>query len=400
MRPFDGIRIVDLTQILAGPYCTYQLGLLGAEVIKIELPGQGDWIRVTGLDPELRQARMGTHFLSQNAGKRSVTVNMKDGRGRDIVRKLVETGDVFVENFRPGAAERLGLSYEDVRALKPDIVYCSLSAYGQDGPWSHRKGYDHVLQGTTGIMSLTGTPETGPIKAGLPFIDYATGLNGAFAISAALFERRTTGEGRRIDIAMLDSTLLLMSNIVADYLIAGVMPELVGNEPQSRSPTAGVFDAKDRPILIAANSDVQYRGLMTALGLADLIDDPKFADHRSRLANKPELRRIVNDALKARSGEEWEEILDGADVPAGLIRNIAEVMAADGQARARGIFQEMVLPGHDRGIGVPTAGFKVDGDVVKPEGPPPEVGADTDAVLTEIGYGAAEIAELRDAGVV
>jgi len=400
MRPFDGIRIVDLTQILAGPYCTYQLGLLGAEVIKIELPGQGDWVRLTGIDPELAKAGMGTHFLSQNAGKKSVTVNMKDDRGCDIVKKLIETADVFVENFRPGAAKRLGLAYEDVCEIKPDIVYCSLSAYGQDGPISHRKGYDHVLQGTTGIMSLTGTPETGPIKAGLAFIDYATGLNGAFAISSALFERAKTGKGQNIDVAMLDSTLLMMSNIVTEHVTTGHVPELMGNEPQSRSPTAGLFDAKDRPILIAANSDVQFRAFMSALGLEDLVKDPRFYNHLARLDNKPELRQIVNDALKTKTGEEWEKLLESVDVPAGVIRNIEEVMAENGQARARGISQEMVLPEHNRQIGVPTVGFKVNGDVVAATSPPPELGSDTETVLAEIGYSDSEVSELRDAGVI
>jgi crotonobetainyl-CoA:carnitine CoA-transferase CaiB-like acyl-CoA transferase len=400
MRPYEGIRIVDLTQILAGPYCTYQLGLLGAEIIKIEMPGQGDWVRVTGVDPALAKAGMGTHFLAQNAGKKSVTVNMKDERGLGIIKKLIATADVFVENFRPGAAKRLGLAYEDVKAIKPDIVYCSLSAYGQDGPISHRKGYDHVLQGTTGVMSLTGTPETGPTKAGLPFIDYATGLNGAFAVSAALFERQKTGKSQRVDIAMLDSTLLMMSNIITDYMITGFVPELFGNEAQSRSPTAGLFDAKDRPILIAANAQVQFRALMKALGQEEVPDDPRFSTHHARIENKAALREIVNDALKARTGEEWEALLESVDVPAGLIRNIAEVMAEDGQAVARGISQRMTLPGHDREIGVPTVGFKANGEVVAADTPPPELGADTDGVLAEIGYSEGDIAELRGAGVI
>ena len=400
MRPYEGIRIVDLTQILAGPYCTYQLGLLGAEVIKIELPGQGDWVRVTGVDPALAKAGMGTHFLAQNAGKKSVTVNMKDERGLGIIKKLIATADVFVENFRPGAAKRLGLAYEDVKAIKPDIVYCSLSAYGQDGPISHRKGYDHVLQGTTGVMSVTGTPETGPTKAGLPFIDYATGLNGAFAVSAALFKRQKTGKSQRVDIAMLDSTLLMMSNIITDYMITGFVPELFGNEAQSRSPTAGLFDAKDRPILIAANAQVQFRALMKALGREEVPDDPRFSTHHARIENKAALQEIVNDALKAKTGEEWEALLESVDVPAGLIRNIAEVMAEDGQAVARGISQRMTLPGHDREIGVPTVGFKANGEVIAADTPPPELGADTDGVLTEIGYSDGDIAKLRDAGVI
>lgn len=400
MRPFEGIRIVDLTQILAGPYCTYQLGLLGAEVIKVELPGQGDWVRVTGVDPDLAKAGMGTHFLSQNAGKKSITVNMKDERGLGIVKKLIETADVFVENFRPGAAKRLGLSYEDVRALKPDIVYCSLSAYGQDGPFSHRKGYDHVLQGTTGVMSVTGTPETGPTKAGLPFIDYATGLNGAFAVSAALYERQKTGKSQRVDIAMMDSTLMMMSNIITDYMITGFVPELFGNEAQSRSPTAGLFEAKDRKILIAANADVQFRALMKALGHEDVPEDPRFNSHHARIENKAALQQIVNDALKAKTGEEWEALLESVDVPAGLVRNITEVMAENGQAMARGISQRMTLPGHDREIGVPTVGFKANGDVIAAETPPPELGADTESVLAEIGYSDSDIAGLREAGVI
>lgn len=400
MHPFDSIRILDLTQILAGPYCTYQLGLLGAEVIKVERPGQGDWVRTTGVDPTLATEGMGTHFLSQNAGKKSVTVDMRHEKGLEIIQKLILTSDVFVENFRPGAADRLGLSYQNVQKLKSDIIYCSLSAYGQDGPFSDRKGYDHVLQGTTGVMSLTGTPESGPTKAGLPFVDYATGLNGAFAISAALFERQKTGKGQHLDVAMMDSTLLMMSNIITDYMTTGLEPGLFGNEAQSQSATAALFEANDRKILIAANSDLQFRALMQALGCEKVANDQKYINHQSRLKNKEELRNIVNNALKSKNGEEWEKILESADVPAGLIRNIPEVMMDAGQAMARGISQRMTLAGNNREVSVPTLGFKVNGDVIAARTPPPELGIDTEKILVEVGYNQIEISALKKFGVI
>jgi crotonobetainyl-CoA:carnitine CoA-transferase CaiB-like acyl-CoA transferase len=400
MQPFAGIRVVDLTRILAGPYGTYQLALLGAEVIKIEIPGDGDWTRVTGVDPDLVEARMGTHYLTQNAGKKSVTLNMRDPRGIEILRKLIATADVFVENFRPGAAGRLGLAYDDVRAIRPDVVYCSLSAYGQTGPWSHRKGYDHVLQGVSGIMSVTGSPETGPMKTGAAFIDYATGLNAAFAITAAVLERNRTGESQRVDVAMLDTTLLLMANMITDYKTCGYVTPPMGNEPQSRSPSAGLFQAKDGPLLIAANGENQYETLMRLLGLEALLDDPRYRERPTRIANKESLRAAINAKLAARTAAEWETILEDAEVPAGQVRSFPQVFAEGGQAEARGVFATMDLPGRNRTIGVPSVGFWANGAAVAPANPPPELGAHTDAVLAGLGYDPDAIAALRGDGVI
>ena len=398
-KPFDGIRILDFTQVFAGPFASYQLSLMGADVIKVERPGGEDFRRSVPNDDWVGKS-MSPGWMAVNANKRDVSFDLKNPKSIEIIKRLAKNADVVMENFRPGVMDRLGIGYEALSAVNPKLIYCALSGFGQSGPEKNTPAYDGKIQAVSGIMSITGHEEMGPTRAGFAVCDALTGMTGAFAIASAIRQRDQTGKGQMIDVAMLDSTLLMMSNIVTEHVTTGHVPELMGNEPQSRSPTAGLFDAKDRPILIAANSDVQFRAFMSALGLEDLVEDPRFYNHLARLDNKPELRQIVNNALKTKTGEEWEELLESVDVPAGVIRNIEEVMAENGQARARGISQEMALPKHNRQIGVPTVGFKVNGDVVAAAAPPPELGSDTETVLAEIGYSKSEVSELRDAGVI
>ena len=265
-NPLGGITVVDLTQVLAGPYCTYQLALLGADVIKIEPPHQGEWMRVQGLSPGLSEHGLGLGFCVQNANKRFLTVNLKEPRGLAIVMQLAATADVFVENFRPGVADRLGLGYEAIAACNPTIIYASISAYGQDGPLGHRGAYDHVVQAMAGIMSTTGMPGSGPTKVGAPYIDYAAGLNGAFAIMAALHERHRTGQSQRVDVAMLDTALLLMANHLVQVAMTGENPAKTGNEAFSGAPSSGCYATQDGLLMLAANNERQFVALCTAIG--------------------------------------------------------------------------------------------------------------------------------------
>jgi formyl-CoA transferase len=398
-QPLTGIRVVDLSQVLAGPYATYQLALLGAEVIKIEKPGAGDWTRAGAGLPGLEGAGMGTGFLTQNAGKRSVALDLKHPAGLEIAERLVGTADIFVENLRPGKAAGLGLSFERVKALKPGIVYCSISAFGQDGPIGHRGAYDHVVQGMSGIMRTTGTASSGPTKVGAPYIDYSTGLNAAFAIVSALHETRRTGEAVHVDVAMLDTAMLLMANLMTRNLSEGWVPAPSGNAAWSGSPSSGAFETADGILMVAANTDDQFRALTAAAERPEWLDDPRWNEPSVRAENAESLRDALAARFRDETADHWEQTLDGAGVPAARIRGIDEVLA-EAQLSQRGIAVAQSVPGAEVPAHVPSLGFKADGAVVAPAAPPPRLGADTEAVLAELGFTDNDIAHLKDTGAI
>jgi crotonobetainyl-CoA:carnitine CoA-transferase CaiB-like acyl-CoA transferase len=398
-QPLTGLRVVDLTQVLAGPYAAYQLGLMGAEVLKIETPGSGDWSRTVGHLPELNAYGMGLTYLTQNANKKSVTLDLKTSEGLAIMKRLLASADVFIENFRPGTVARLGLPFDAVREIKPGIVYCSISAFGQDGEFSHRPAYDHVVQGMCGIMKTTGTTDTGPQKVGAPYIDYATGLNAAFAIVSALHETRRTGNAIHLDVAMLDTSMLLMASLLTSHLTAGWVPAPSGNEAWSQSPSSGAFETKDGLLMIAANNDKQFRALCTGLGRMDILENARWREPKARQANAAALRAELVAIFKSDKASNWEKALDAAGVPAAKVRSLDE-MLAEGHSRSRGITHAMRWTGEPRDIHVPTLGFKVDGEVVAPTTAPPALGDDTREVLKGLGYTEAELQRLKDAGVI
>ena len=398
-QPLAGIRVIDLTQVLAGPYAAYQLGLMGAEVLKIEMPGEGDWSRERGEMPELNGEGMGLAYLTQNANKKSVALNLKTKDGLAIVKRLIEDADVFIENFRPGAVARLGLSFEAVRALNPRIVYCSISAFGQDGEMSHRPAYDHVIQGMSGIMKTTGSAQTGPQKVGAPYVDYATGLNAAFAIVSALHQTRRTGEAVHLDVAMLDTSMLLMASLVTSHLNAGWMPKPAGNEAWSQSPSSGAFETADGLLMVAANNDRQFRALCAGLGRDDILEDARWRDPQARRANAAALRAELVRVFRSDTAEAWERALDAAGVPAARVRSLDETLA-ESHAHARAFTRPLRWSRQPQDIHLPTLGFKVDGEVVAATAPPPELGADTCAVLRALGYGEAELDRLAADAVI
>ncbi|MEZ5740064.1 MAG: CoA transferase [Burkholderiaceae bacterium] len=314
--PLKGIRVIDLTQVLAGPYATYQLALMGAEVIKVEPTTQGDWTRVGSAVPGHDAPGMGAGYLTQNADKQTLAVDLKSPQGLAIVQQLIAGADVFVENFKPGTAARLGLSFEAVSAVNDKILYCSISAYGQDGPISHRPAYDHVVQGMCGIMRSTGTADTEPNKVGAPYIDYATGLNAAFAIVSALHEQRARPRAVHLDVAMLDSSLLLMASMLTQALTLGMQHRATGNEAHSRSPSSGAFETTDGMLMVAANNERQFRDLCKALGHPEWLTDERWATPQARARHVDPLRQLIEAKMRTRSAAQWEALLDKASVPA------------------------------------------------------------------------------------
>lgn len=396
--PLSGVRVLECASVIAGPYCSYILTLLGAETIKIERPSQGDWMRSQGGDAALTAAGLGSMFLSCNAGKRSVALNLKDPRGVKIAKEIAARVDVMIENWRPGTARRLGVGFEDIKAVNPRIVYCSISGFGQDGPMSPRAAYDHTVQAVSGIMSVTGTPDTAPSRTGPPLIDYLTGLSAAVGILAALRERDRTGEAQAVDVGMLDCAVAAMGSIISAHINGGIPAAPIGNAAASGAPSSGLFPTRTVPLTVVANTEDQFAALCRTLGRPDLVADPRFREPATRKRNQDVLRKIIAACLAERSAIEWEDALSAEGVPAGAVRSVSELLA-EAHISARDLLRRVALPGQGRDACLPAAGFKLNGSRVGPERGPPMLAADNDAVLAELGYDLSERRALRQDGV-
>jgi crotonobetainyl-CoA:carnitine CoA-transferase CaiB-like acyl-CoA transferase len=380
-RPFEGIRVIDVTHVLAGPFAAYQLAVLGADVIKVEHPDDPDQSRGAGTDKELNRRNMGTAFLTQGSNKRSITLDLKQGKDRELLKKLVATADVFVENYRPGAFEALGLGYEALAAINPRLIYASFSAFGQSGPRGQQTAYDHVIQATSGIMAMTGTPEAHPVKFGSPAVDYATGMTGAFALSAALFQRERTGKGQRIDMAMLDVALILASSHLTGYLRNGVHPKPNGN----RNPhaTNSAYATKDGLVMLGASNLRQQRRLWTLLDRPDMIKKT----NEERDADREREAALLTEIMMTRSADEWEGFLQARHVPAARVRTMGEALA-DPQLASRGIIHRHEGgPGIEGGFGVPLAAFTFAHGGPQIDSAPPALGQHNDEILNELARG-------------
>ncbi len=390
MKPLDGVKVIDMTHVLAGPYCGYQLGLLGADVIKVESP-YGDMIRLWGDDPAQLEQGITNNFAAQNAGKRSLCVDIKKPAGAEIVRKLADQADVFIENFRPGTMKKFDLDYDTVMSRNGRIIYVSISAFGQDGPHGHRPGFDDVIQATSGFMSINVRGD-GPIRTGGPVLDYSTGMQAAAATMAALLLRDKTGESQRVDIAMQDVAMLLMNrNTSAAATTGSALPP-----PGNREGTMlGRFKTKDGYVMLAGYLPHHCKSICKAIGLDDLaaLDTATFYQRAE------EVERRVEERLLEKSSEEWDGIFSRAGVVAGGVRDLVEVFET-GQPNARGLVSDV---GSAAGpFKVTTAGYRINNQVFAADRDlgVPKLGEQTGAILADLGYEDGDIREFLEAGVV
>lgn len=369
---------------------------MGAEVIKVESPNGGDLARQLGADPELNARNMGVSFLAQNAGKKSVTVNLKSDTGKALFLKLLASAHVLVENFRPGVMERLGLGHETLRARHPELVYCAISGFGQDGPWVQRPAYDQIVQGLSGAMSITGDADTAPLRVGFPIADTVGGLTAAMAICAALNARP---RGGFLDVSMLESTLATMGWVISNYLATGIEPSANGNENATSAPS-GTFRTGDGPINIAANKDDQWQALARHLDCADLLDRPDYATREDRKRNRLALRAELEQALARKPAEVWAEELNAIGVPAGPVLSVPQILAHP-QVRDRGFLTSFAdVPGVGRDVTVVGTGIKLDGASPQVATPPPELGQHNTQVWGALGVAPDEIDRLKREGAL
>ena len=392
-NPLRGIRVLDLTNVLAGPFACHQLAHMGADVIKVETRNGGDLARQLGADPDLNRRYMGVSFLAQNPGKRSITIDLKHPAGKEVFCKLVRTADVLVENFRPGVMKRLGLGFEELLRENARLIYCAISGFGQDGPLRDLPAYDQIIQGMSGVMSITGAPENAPYRVGYPMADTIGGITAAFAVAAALADRERAG-GTFIDVSMLEAVMATMGWAVSNHLIAGQEPKPMGNENVTASPS-GTFRTGDGLLNIAANKQEQFEAVCRVVGRPELITDTRFNDRQSRLQHRFELKAALEDAMATKSTDEWWRLLNQAGVPAGPVYSVPQALAHP-QVAERGMVGSFEnAPGVGRDIRLVRTGFKVNGHAPRVDAPPPTLGQHSDEILSSLGYSSEQIAALR-----
>jgi crotonobetainyl-CoA:carnitine CoA-transferase CaiB-like acyl-CoA transferase len=400
-RPFEGVTILDFTQVLAGPYGTFQFATMGANVVKVERREGEDLryldMRRTPVTSKLRDQGLMPRWQAINAGKRSLTLNLQKPEAVEIVKRLAADADVVTENFRPGVMDRLGIGYDALSAINPRLIYCAISAFGQTGPERLGAGYDGKVQAMSGLMAMTGHASTGPTRAGFAVCDVIAGQTAAFAIASALYQRGQTGKGQMIDVSMLEAALAFMSSEIADYTLTDVKPQLNGNRAVSLVPTADLFQTGDGYILLAVNFERQVIALMKALGLSGILADPRFSDELARQQNEQALREIIETSLARRTAREWEKILNDAGAPCASIWGLEEVIDHP-QIVSRQALHEVETPlGPRRMAGL---GFKLAHGEGRIDRSAPRLGQHTEDILIQAGYTAPEIARLRAAEVV
>lgn len=397
MKILENIRVLDLTNVLAGPFATLQLALMGAEVIKIENPQGGDLARKLGNVPEYSKMGMGTSFLAQNSNKKSMTLNLKSEEGKEIFRKLLRISDVVVENFKAGVMDKLGFSYEKMCEINPKIIYCAISGFGQTGPLADRPAYDQIIQGMSGVMAVNGDERLNPLRCGFPICDTVGGLTAAFAIVSALFQRERTGEGQFIDVALMDSIMPLLGWTASNLMIGGQDPIPMGNENFTAAPS-GTFKTKDGYINIAANEQKQWEALADILGLSELKTDPRFQEREARKKNRYILKDIIEQKLAENTTDYWVKVLIEKDVPCGEILSLREALDSP-QVKHRETIGEIEVEGIGKVklFNLPTKFSKVE---CKIETPPPRFSQHTREILKGLGYTDEEINNFKEKGVI
>ena len=394
-QALTGVRILDFSQVLAGPFATQLMAQLGAQVVKVEQPVGGDMTR--GLMSASSDG-MAPSFLAANLGKRSLTLDLKNPKAKEIVHKLVAEADVLVENFKPGTIERLGFGFEAMKAIKPDLVYASISGFGQTGPRANLPAFDGAIQAYSGMMSISGHAETGPVRSGYFSVDMSTALNAAFAITAALLRRTNTGEGQRVDVSMLDTAMFMQSPQMTGYLVSGKAPELNGNASPTKQPTSNVFASSNGYVQVIAMKETQVQALFTELGMPERYAE--FNEPTVRLARRDEVHGLIAPMIAAQTTEYWLEALDAIGVPVSAIQDFPTI-AEEPQLAHREVFVEQAHHLHpNQSVKVVRAAHVAEPGNPSIQGPTPTLGAHTDDILGELGYSVDQIKAMRDEGMV
>ena len=399
-KAFEGIRVIDFSQVLAGPFAAGQLALLGADVIKIEQPGQGDQMRTMMANEDQAAMKLSPAFLGVNSNKRAITIDLKHPTAGPILHRLFQDADVVVENFKAGVLDRLGYGYDAVRSIKPDIIYCSISGYGQQGPMAGKGAYDGAIQAASGMMSVTGNKDSGPLRVGYMPVDISTGITAAYAIASALFRRSVSGEGQHLDVSMLDSAMTMLNPVISNYLVGGIVPQRLGNASPTYQGSADTWATRDGFIQMTVITDSMTLKMCQALGRPDLADDPRFATDQGRIDHSDAVYAEIGAIFATETTAVWIQRLGDAGVPVAPVHSVPELMAFP-QLDHRGVLMTLPAPPGMQGeITVPGAAVHASNGDPSGDTAAPLLGQHTDEVLGELGYDAATIASLRQDGVV